>query len=160
MKYILALDNGIFQQNYEVSWSQIEIAIKKSKTIDNKISQDDYTSLVSIQVIRRNVRGKTSTPVLIIARNRNLGSVRIIVNRQKTTRPPILESKKPSCQLILLNLRSHIQRGSESSPFNRSGTFASNRASPNGKRWYVDSMVQPPKTHRPTPIRLTNLLTY
>lgn len=46
MKYLLVLDNGIIKQNHQVSWSQLELAIYKSKTVTNKISQDEYAALV------------------------------------------------------------------------------------------------------------------
>ena len=45
INYLLVLNNGIIKQNYEVSWSQLELAIHKSKTVTNKISQDEYTAL-------------------------------------------------------------------------------------------------------------------
>jgi hypothetical protein len=43
--YLLVIDNGIVKQSYKVSWSQLELAIHKPKTLTNKISQDDYSAL-------------------------------------------------------------------------------------------------------------------
>lgn len=43
--YLLVMDNGIVKQSYKVSWSQLELAIHKPKTLANKIPQDEYTAL-------------------------------------------------------------------------------------------------------------------
>lgn len=45
VSYLILLNNGVIKQEYKVSWSQLELAIHKPKTIANKISQDEYTAL-------------------------------------------------------------------------------------------------------------------
>lgn len=42
INYLLVADNGITKQNYKVSWNQQELESQQSKTITNKISQDQY----------------------------------------------------------------------------------------------------------------------
>jgi len=43
--YLLVLDSGVVKQKYRMSWSQLELAIRKAKTATNKVSQDEYTAL-------------------------------------------------------------------------------------------------------------------
>jgi hypothetical protein len=45
VSYLITTDNGIIKQNYSISWSQLELGISKSKTITDKISQDELTAL-------------------------------------------------------------------------------------------------------------------
>lgn len=42
--YLITIDNGIVNKEYEVSWTQLELDIGKVKTISNKISFDEYTA--------------------------------------------------------------------------------------------------------------------
>ena len=45
VNYQIVTDNGIIKQNYSVSWSQLELGISKSKTITDKISQNELAAL-------------------------------------------------------------------------------------------------------------------
>jgi hypothetical protein len=129
--YLILLDNGIIKQEYLVSWSRLELAIHKSKTITNKISQDEYTALsmqpsytTKMFEVRPKHQGLYLVPG-IVALVAFITSY-ILLKRQKPERvvspppDPIAEGFWP-----------------ESSPPYDNVASTPNQASPNGKRWWV-----------------------
>jgi len=136
--YLILLDNGIIKQEYLVSWSRLEIAIHKSKTITNKISQDEYTALsmqasytMKIFEVRPKHQGLYLVPG-IVALVAFITSY-IFLKRQKPLKPKPAVLSQPD---VTPDAEGQYFRP-ESSPLYENIDSIRNRASPNGKCWRV-----------------------